>query len=68
VRAGRLEVVLPEAENAPMPVHLLTPEGRAATPKVRAFLDFAAPRLRERFASLAVDALTLGKQASAPVR
>jgi DNA-binding transcriptional LysR family regulator len=68
VRAGRLEVVLPEAENAPMPVHLLTPEGRAATPKVRAFLDFAAPRLRERFASLAVDARTLGKQASAPVR
>jgi hypothetical protein len=44
-------------------VHLLTPEGRTATPKVRAFLDFAAPRLRERFASLAVDARALGKQA-----
>jgi DNA-binding transcriptional LysR family regulator len=61
VRDGRLAIVLPQAEAAPMPVHLLTPEGRNLTPKVRAFLDFAAPRLRERFASLAVDARALGK-------
>jgi len=68
VRAGRLEVVLPGAEHAPMPVHLLTPEGRTAAPKVRAFLDFAAPRLRECFASLAVDARTLGKDTSPHAR
>jgi DNA-binding transcriptional LysR family regulator len=66
VRDGRLELVLPQAEHAPLPVHLLTPEGRNLAPKVRAFLDFAAPRLRDRFASLAVDARTLGKQGPPP--
>lgn len=61
VADGRLEIVLADAEAAPMPVHLLTPEGRHATPKVRAFLDFAVPRLRARFADLAADARRLGR-------
>lgn len=56
VRAGRLKIVLGRHEHAPLPVHVLTPEGRLATPKVRAFVDFAAPRLRAHFGRLAEDA------------
>ena len=46
VRDGRLSILLPQAEPTPLPVHLVTPEGRLAMPKVRAFVDFALPRLR----------------------
>ena len=60
VKAGQLKVVLADAEFPAMPIHLLTHQGRAAVPKVRAFLDFAAPRLREVFARLADDARALG--------
>jgi len=60
VKAGRLKVVLADAEFPALPIHLLTPQGRASVPKVRAFLDFAAPRLRQIFASLAADARALG--------
>lgn len=56
---GSLRIVLRDAEPAPLPVHLLTPQGRAATPKVRAFLDFAAPRLRAVFARLSADSEVL---------
>jgi DNA-binding transcriptional LysR family regulator len=48
VSDGKLEIVLPAYEPAPLPIHLLH-AGRGALPlKMRAFLDFAAPRLRER--------------------
>jgi DNA-binding transcriptional LysR family regulator len=60
VQAGRLQVVLTDAEPPPVPAHLVTPEGRLATPKVRAFLDFAAPPLRKHFASFSDDAKALG--------
>ena len=53
VRDGRLAVVLANHEPAPLPVHLLSPGGRLALPALRAFTDFAVPRLRERFAGLA---------------
>lgn len=56
VREGRLQVLLAEAEPPPWPVHLITPEGRLSVPKVRAFVDFALPRLREDFARLALPA------------
>jgi DNA-binding transcriptional LysR family regulator len=59
VAAGRLKVVLADAESPPLPVHLLAPRGRASVPKVRAFMDFAAPRLRAEFARLAAEALAL---------
>ncbi|MGF6232184.1 DNA-binding transcriptional LysR family regulator [Inquilinus ginsengisoli] len=58
VRAGRLKIVLADAEPAPLPVHIITPEGRLAVPKVRAFVDFALPRLKARFARLTPDANT----------
>ncbi len=59
VREGALAIVLRDAEPQPLPVHLITPRGRTSTPKVRAFLDFAAPRLRAAFARLSADASTL---------
>lgn len=60
VRDGRLQVVLADAEYPPIPVHLLTPQGRMSVPKVRAFVDFATPRLRTEFARMAAEAATFG--------
>jgi DNA-binding transcriptional LysR family regulator len=51
-RDGSLRVVLRDAEPPAVPVHLVAPEGRMSVPKVRAFVDFAAPRLRAAFARL----------------
>ncbi|MFL6698940.1 MAG: LysR family transcriptional regulator [Vitreoscilla sp.] len=53
VAAGQLEIVLAGDEHPPLPVHLVSPQGRLAVPKVRAFVDFAVPRLRPAFARLA---------------
>ncbi|UPG94001.1 LysR family transcriptional regulator [Luteibacter aegosomatissinici] len=48
---GRLRVVLRAYETAPLPIHLVH-KGQAPLPlKLRAFLDFAAPRLRKRLPS-----------------
>jgi DNA-binding transcriptional LysR family regulator len=44
--AGRLKRVLQAYEPGPIPVQLVYPEGRKAAAKVRAFVDFAAQRLR----------------------
>ncbi|WP_374370594.1 LysR family transcriptional regulator [Dongia sp.] len=52
VRDGRLELVLVDPPSAALPVHLLTPEGRLAVSKVRAFFDFAVPRLKAEFARI----------------
>lgn len=56
VRDGRLKIVLADAEHPPLPVHLVTPQGRMSVPKVRAFVDFAVPRLRAEFARMAAGA------------
>jgi DNA-binding transcriptional LysR family regulator len=53
IRDDRLKIVLASAENPPLPVHLLAPPGRMSVPKVRAFVDFATPRLRAKFTQLA---------------
>jgi DNA-binding transcriptional LysR family regulator len=58
IKQGLLQIVLPDAEPAPLPVNIVTPFGRLAVPKVRAFVDFAVPRLRARFAALAKEAET----------
>jgi len=47
VLAGRLKIVLADFEPAPIPVHLVHVAGRKAPAKVRAFVDFAAERLRK---------------------
>ena len=53
VRAGALAIALREFEPSPWPVSLVFP-GQGLLPlKLRAFLDFAAPRLRERLAERA---------------
>jgi DNA-binding transcriptional LysR family regulator len=58
IRNGRLQILLRSDEHAPLPVHIVTPQGRLSVPKVRAFADFVVPRLRAQFARLAVDAGT----------
>lgn len=54
VRAGRLVVVLRKFEPAPLPVSLLYVHESRITAKLRAFVDFAAPRLRARLTSAAI--------------
>jgi len=54
-----LRIVLANAEPPPIPVHLVSPHGRLAVPKVRAFVDFALPRLRAHFSRLSKEAETL---------
>jgi DNA-binding transcriptional LysR family regulator len=55
VRDSALEIVLAGDEHPPLPVQLIAPHGRLAVPKVRAFMDFAVPRLRRHFARFAKD-------------
>jgi DNA-binding transcriptional LysR family regulator len=43
---GRLQTALEEFEQEPLPVHIVHPEGRNASAKVRSFVDFLAARLR----------------------
>jgi DNA-binding transcriptional LysR family regulator len=50
IRADTLAIALAEFEPAPWPVSLVYTGQRLVPLKVRAFLDFAAPRLRERLA------------------
>lgn len=44
---GRLAIVLAQYEAPPIPVHLVHLAGRRADAKLRAFIDFAAARLRD---------------------
>lgn len=60
VRDGQLQIVLADAEHPPLPAHLVAPQGRMSVPKVRAFVDFAAPRLRAQFTRLAAEAAKAG--------
>jgi DNA-binding transcriptional LysR family regulator len=45
---GSLVRLLRAHEVEPWPVHLLYPSGRHPAPKLRAFIDYAGPRLRQR--------------------
>lgn len=51
VRAGRLAVVLEEFEPQHRPVHLVYDSQNRLPLKLRAFVDFVVPRLRERLAN-----------------
>lgn len=46
LRQGRVAQVLASPEGEETPVHLLYPAGAHPPPKLRAFIDFAVPRLR----------------------
>jgi DNA-binding transcriptional LysR family regulator len=55
VRRGELEIVLADHEPPPLPMHFVSPHGRLSVPRVRAFVDFAIPRLKRHRALLAKD-------------
>ncbi|MGV3553280.1 LysR family transcriptional regulator [Rhizobium sp.] len=44
--AGALQTVLAEHEEEVLPIHVVHPDGRQASAKVRSFVDFAVERLR----------------------
>lgn len=46
IRDGTLVPILQAFTLPPQPVHLVSPHVRLVAPKIRAFLDFAAPRLK----------------------
>ena len=50
LRAKRLRLVLTDYEPPPLPIHIVHAEGRRAPAKLRAFVDFAAARLRAKTA------------------
>jgi DNA-binding transcriptional LysR family regulator len=54
VRAGALTIVLRDFEVSPSPVNLVYPGQRLLPLKLRAFVDFAAPRLQARLSQGAV--------------
>ena len=45
---GRLEILLSDYEIDPLPVSFIYTQGELVPQKVRAFIDFAMPRLREQ--------------------
>jgi DNA-binding transcriptional LysR family regulator len=51
LRAGRLKTVLPEESTGIIPMQIVYPHARLLSANLRAFLDFAAPRLRKRVAA-----------------
>jgi DNA-binding transcriptional LysR family regulator len=55
VREGSLEIVLKDHDDEPLPLHVISPQGRLSVPKVRAFVDLAFPRLRSHFAHASRD-------------
>ena len=59
VHDGSLELLLRDADPPAMPVNLVMPQGRMSVPKVRAFVDFAVPRLRAEFVRLSAEAVAL---------
>ena len=54
VKVGKLKRILRPFELPEIPVSLVHPEARLTPPKVRAFLDFATPRLRQRLSAVQV--------------
>jgi len=54
IKSGKLKLLLRPFELPEIPVSLVHPEGRLTPPKVRVFLDFAAPRLRQRLSAVQV--------------
>ncbi len=50
--SGALQVVLREFEMPPVPVHVVYPEGRKSSAKVRSFVEFCVQALRRDLAAL----------------
>jgi DNA-binding transcriptional LysR family regulator len=58
VADGTLEIVLTPYEINPVPVSLVYPQGKFAPQKVRAFIDFVVPRVRECLARIETQSLS----------
>lgn len=54
IRVGKLVPILAGFTLPPQPVHLVYPQARLIAPKIRAFVDFAAPRLKAVLDQLAI--------------
>jgi DNA-binding transcriptional LysR family regulator len=54
VRENRLQLLLESFEPAPRPVHVVYDKRNRLPLKLRAFVDFAVPRLRERLAAVEI--------------
>ena len=54
VRDGRLRLVLEAYEPTPRPVHLVYDRRNRLPLKLRAFVDFVVPRLRDRLIAVAL--------------
>lgn len=54
IASGALVEVLAEFAPPPVPVQLVYPQGHLVAPKVRAFVDFTAPRLRVALGELSL--------------
>lgn len=52
IHAGKLIRVLPRFECEPIPANIVYPSARYPSPNVRAFVEFARPKLRERVAAM----------------
>jgi hypothetical protein len=61
VRDGAWTIILSEYEPSALPVHLLTPQARISVPKVRAFIDFAGPKLKAALAKIAAQSGALAQ-------
>lgn len=48
IEAGRLKIALADYEREPVPIHIVHAEGRKVSARVRAFVDFAVERFRQR--------------------
>lgn len=53
IKDGKLAIILDGYTAAPRPVHLVYAPARLIAPKIRAFIDYAAPRLKETLGRLA---------------
>ncbi|MBG0795740.1 LysR family transcriptional regulator [Methylocystis sp. H62] len=56
IRDGRLAPLLDDFTPPPVPVHLVYPQSRLVSAKLRAFIDFAAPRLHATLDGLSLPA------------
>lgn len=61
VKSGELALLLQDFEPPPLPVSLVYPPNRFMPVKLRAFLDFAVPRLRARIGDLPKRAAPQGR-------
>lgn len=48
VESGQLQILLPEYESEPLPIHVLHREGRHKSARVRSFVDLVVERLRQQ--------------------